>query len=39
MLLVVRNQTFLPFGVIIKIISLMDIMANNIMHGLKQYKI
>jgi len=35
MLLVVKNQTFLPFGVIVRIISLMDIIANNIMHGLK----
>jgi hypothetical protein len=35
----VRNQTFPPFVVTIIIISLIDKMANNIMHGLKQYMI
>jgi hypothetical protein len=37
MLLVVRNQTFPPFGVIVKIVSLIDRMANNIVHGFRQY--
>jgi hypothetical protein len=39
MLLVIRNQTFPPFGVTVRIISLIDKMANNIAHGLKQYRI
>jgi len=39
MLLVVKNQTFPPFGIIVRIVSLTNKMANNTMHGLKQYKI
>jgi hypothetical protein len=39
MLLVVKNQTFPPFGVIVRIVSLTNKMANNTTHGLKQYKI
>jgi len=38
-LLVVKNQTFRPFGVIVKIENLTNKMANNTTHGLKQYKI
>jgi hypothetical protein len=39
MLLVVRNQTFPPFGVIVRIVSLIDKMVDNIVHDLRQYKI
>jgi len=39
MLLVVKNQTFPPFGIIVRIVSLTNKMANNTTHGLKQYKI
>ncbi len=34
MLLVVKNQTFPPFGVTIKIVSLIDKMVDNTTHGL-----
>jgi hypothetical protein len=35
MLLVVKNQTFFPFGVTIRIINLIDVITNNIVHGFR----
>jgi hypothetical protein len=39
MLLVVKNLTFPPFGVIVRIVNLTNKIANNTTHSLKQYKI
>jgi hypothetical protein len=39
LVLVLNNQTFPPFGVSVKIVSLTDLIIDYIAHGLRYYKI